>query len=481
MEENAERAECEGFNYNHKRFVLRDMQFNQQFASMYTTRLNAVKERLVMSVKKKWGEDVKLSRVVNLHQGEDCACIGALYKNMKCKPNFLLQYAREMGEDETLNFTEEEDITKCSPDDSLSLEDSSGRTDLEGNIPVGGFTTGMIIAVFGALKGKKFEVTDWTFAPLPHQPSLPSTLPDQSIAFMSGLDFGKDRSSDTLKTDIRLHRDAASNLLRGNLGCIELVRKISKVIVAGGVIAQTSDLRMSNKIKLEMSDHKQIQEAELVEPMREADQFLSVLSRSVPIDIMPARTDPTSILLPYQPFHPCLLRKSCDGGNTVPVTSPFEFTLQNDAITVLGTSGENLSELCDQTTISSLCDMLEALIRCNHLVPTAPDTLPCYSYKKDDPFILQKTPHLFFAGNAPQFETRLFTSTCEVTGEFVSCRLVAIPKFETSPGVVIVDMSLPGFPYVFCFFCLICVRCVLSLYGRTTLIVKYKQDNIYSN
>eukprot|EP01060_Flectonema_neradi_P000728 TRINITY_DN10452_c0_g1_i2.p1 TRINITY_DN10452_c0_g1~~TRINITY_DN10452_c0_g1_i2.p1 ORF type:complete len:459 (+),score=98.86 TRINITY_DN10452_c0_g1_i2:31-1377(+) len=446
MEENAERVACEGYKYNHKRFVLRDMKFNQQFASLYTMRLNELRQRVMRSVKRKWGEDVKLSRVVNLVQGEDCACIGALYKNMKCKPNFLIQYAREMGEDETLNFEEDDCITKCSPDDTLSLEDSSGRTNLEGNVPTGMLTTGMVVAVFGALKGKVFEVADWTFAPLPQQTPLPSSLPGQSISFLSGLDFP--HSSEGESTDMRVHRDAVSNFLRGNLGCVDIVRKISKVILAGGLMSQTPDLRMADKIKLEMNDHQQIQEAELVGPMKEVDDYLTVLSGSVPVDVMPSRSDPTSTLLPYQPIHPCLLRMSCDGGNTVPVTSPFEFTLQNDTITALGTSGENLQELCDQTTLDSLCDMLELLVKCNHLVPTAPDTLPCYSYKDVDPFILNTTPHIFFAGNAPKFETRYFKSTCEVSGDEVACRLIAIPKFETQPGVVIVDVSQQDFPYV---------------------------------
>jgi hypothetical protein len=42
-----------------------------------------------------------------------------------------------------------------------------------------------------------------------------------------------------------------------------------------------------------------------------------------------------------------------------------------------------------------------------HLCPTAPDTLTCYPFGADDPFVLQQCPHIMFAGNQPEFDTRL--------------------------------------------------------------------------
>jgi hypothetical protein len=32
----------------------------------------------------------------------------------------------------------------------------------------------------------------------------------------------------------------------------------------------------------------------------------------------------------------------------------------------------------------------------------------CYPYVKNDPFIINDTPHVFFAGNQPKFETHLY-------------------------------------------------------------------------
>lgn len=51
--------------------------------------------------------------------------------------------------------------------------------------------------------------------------------------------------------------------------------------------------------------------------------------------------------------------------------------------------------------------VLESMLRWRHMAPTAPDTLACYPFADNDPFILHKCPHVFFAGNQPAFETRL--------------------------------------------------------------------------
>jgi DNA polymerase delta subunit 2 len=49
-----------------------------------------------------------------------------------------------------------------------------------------------------------------------------------------------------------------------------------------------------------------------------------------------------------------------------------------------------------------------------HLCPTAPDTLTCYPFADDDPFVLQQSPHIMFAGNQPEFSSRLATGGADV-------------------------------------------------------------------
>lgn len=52
-------------------------------------------------------------------------------------------------------------------------------------------------------------------------------------------------------------------------------------------------------------------------------------------------------------------------------------------------------------------DLLAQTLTWRHLAPTAPDTLTCYPFADDDPFVMQQCPHVMFAGNQPQYETRM--------------------------------------------------------------------------
>eukprot|EP00882_Tetradesmus_deserticola_P013214 GHRQ01014011.1.p2 GENE.GHRQ01014011.1~~GHRQ01014011.1.p2 ORF type:complete len:102 (-),score=34.37 GHRQ01014011.1:871-1176(-) len=52
-------------------------------------------------------------------------------------------------------------------------------------------------------------------------------------------------------------------------------------------------------------------------------------------------------------------------------------------------------------------DLMACCLQWRHLCPTAPDTLTCYPFGADDPFVLQQCPHIMFAGNQPEFDTRL--------------------------------------------------------------------------
>jgi DNA polymerase II small subunit/DNA polymerase delta subunit B len=63
-----------------------------------------------------------------------------------------------------------------------------------------------------------------------------------------------------------------------------------------------------------------------------------------------------------------------------------------------------------------------------HLCPTAPDTLTCYPFGADDPFVLQQCPHIMFAGNQPEFDTRLMEGEPAAVG---SSSTVAEKQAET--------------------------------------------------
>ncbi|CAF4439007.1 unnamed protein product, partial [Adineta steineri] len=64
------------------------------------------------------------------------------------------------------------------------------------------------------------------------------------------------------------------------------------------------------------------------------------------------------------------------------------------------------------------------------------DTLSCYPYVKNDPFIINDTPHVFFAGNQPKFGTRLFKGPNNI-----KVRLICIPCFAQSNSCVALNLN----------------------------------------
>ena len=77
---------------------------------------------------------------------------------------------------------------------------------------------------------------------------------------------------------------------------------------------------------------------------------------------------------------------------------------------------------------------MESTLKWAHIAPTAPDTLNCYPFNDVDPFILGSTPHVYFAGNQPSFETRLAKSGNKTV------RLISLPAFATSGLLVLVNL-----------------------------------------
>lgn len=59
--------------------------------------------------------------------------------------------------------------------------------------------------------------------------------------------------------------------------------------------------------------------------------------------------------------------------------------------------------------MESRLDIMQRMLEWRHIVPTAPDTLTSYPFPTSDPFMLAACPHVFFAGNQPEFAQRLVT------------------------------------------------------------------------
>jgi DNA polymerase delta subunit 2 len=146
---------------------------------------------------------------------------------------------------------------------------------------------------------------------------------------------------------------------------------------------------------------------------------------------MPGSHDPTSVALPQQPVHLALFNsaKAFSQSTLESVTNPSWWDV--DGIKVFGTGGQNVDDVYkyvdDDHIEGGRIGLLEKMLRWRHVAPTAPDTLctflvaagltvGCYPFQDRDPFVLEETPHIFFAGNQPQYGTRLVQG-CALGGD----------------------------------------------------------------
>jgi len=161
---------------------------------------------------------------------------------------------------------------------------------------------------------------------------------------------------------------------------------------------------------------------------------MSQLASSVHVDLMPGESDPSNFSLPQQPLHPCLFPSSRTYSTFSCVTNPCKFV--TDGVSMLGTSGQNIHDLLKYSHAPQTIDHLENTLRWRNLAPTAPDTLGCYPFDDDDPFVIQECPHVYFAANQSQFQTR------EIQGEEGQMvRLVLVPSFAHTQTIVLVNLN----------------------------------------
>jgi DNA polymerase delta subunit 2 len=73
--------------------------------------------------------------------------------------------------------------------------------------------------------------------------------------------------------------------------------------------------------------------------------------------------------------------------------------------------------------------------------------LGCYPFQDRDPFVLEETPHIFFAGNQPEYSSKLvhgshLTDTDLTLGDDgQKVRIISIPKFSETGEIVLVNTS----------------------------------------
>ncbi|XP_055356894.1 DNA polymerase delta subunit 2-like isoform X2 [Paramacrobiotus metropolitanus] len=358
---------------------------NAQFAQLYYQRLTVLKPRMLSVVEATWGHKYRVCTVSDVVENETVCLIGTLYKEMELKPNIL----REMHEDFEIHG--QIVLQRYTSDtDTLYIEDESQRIIVVGkklDLPM--VVTGVIAALIGWKNGTgAFVVEDYRFLGMPPQPHFDLPESDCYLAFFSGLGLGRSNTS-------TFPVDSCIDLLAGRTGDEKQRQKmacVAAVIIAGDLIEVDLEERQKLSVKTRhLSRHKSLEGS--VEKMQNVDATLASLVRHVDVYIMPGSKDPANLLLPQQPLHVSMFPLCNKSAGLHLVTNPFRFDLQ--CIRVLGTSGQNVSDIYKNCRTNDPLDILEQTLHWGHMAPTAPDTLGCYPFVE---IILISVKHICLCG-----------------------------------------------------------------------------------
>ncbi|KAK4138706.1 hypothetical protein BT67DRAFT_431241 [Trichocladium antarcticum] len=462
----------------------KDRQYQQQFADIYFLRLAKIKPAVEAVANAAWedtflgGETAQqMERVLDVRQGQLCWVIGTVYMDMPLKPSVL----EDVSKDRWISapITTDHYYTEDGGE-SMMLEDDSGRIRLVGSILKDYFVvTGCIIAVMGTENvNGEFEVIDLKFADLPPQParwslSTPSSSStakkntrkiknedvemsdlaqaSKKIAIVSGLEFSGTDTSYTMELNLLLEfllGDALHTPVQTELS------QISRLIIAGNSITKTDDATTTTtttttpgppkkphtkKYGYDSSSYNPL-------PSQLLDTFLAELLPTMPITLLPGVLDPATASYPQQPIHSAMFPKArqygpppaAAGGADEPpgwldaATNPWEGEIEGWR--VLGTGGQNLDDICKYVDSEDRLGMMEAMCRWRCSAPTAPDTLWCYPFQDDEPFVMKECPHLYFVGCQPEFGTKIIEGP---QGQMV--RLILVPSFAATREIVLID------------------------------------------
>ncbi|KAG0143856.1 hypothetical protein CROQUDRAFT_80673 [Cronartium quercuum f. sp. fusiforme G11] len=415
--------------------------YAQQFANVYYLRLSKLRQKLIEAASAKW-KGKKVGRVLDVDVGEVCVVVGTIYCEMKMKPNVLEDLAREhyLGPASSLKKW----VSKDGQDETVMLEDESGRIRLVvKDRQKWTFVTGTSMAVLGRETSKgDLDVHDIVCAGAPSQPDC-STNPEEQegwVAIISGLDLD---GSEAARLDARC--DLLAEWLDGEIGSEEerqLAKRVSRLVIAGNSVRPTSACVDAVKAKVDKKPKRYGYDPSKYTPLptERLDEVLSDLN--LPIDLIPGSNDPTTQALPQQPLHQCLLPKAnFSKSDHKLINGPNPWWAKIGGQTFLGTSGQNLDDVYRYVAHEDRLKLAIQMLEWNHIAPTTPDTLWCYPFREEDPFVLTELPRVYFIGNQPRFETELvtFSSSSDCESQKKQTRVILVPRFSKSGIVVLIN------------------------------------------
>lgn len=414
------------------RFKLAERRYDDDSLNIYTARLNDLREDTLRRAKQKWTDHphVEVSRLTLESPGKPYILVGVLYKDQKLKPSLLRDLSKE------LQLEAQPSNNYASVDDKLFLEDETLRIRLVGNhVDTREVVTGLVCAVLGReLDNGTFWVEDWCFpgyCPKPSGSSGRTLVEHGKILLVSGLDLVN--NTDGLSLDL------LSEWITGMAGCSNAQKEeavITRVIIAGNAVRGSAKI-FNHKGYHEIKSHDQLKIKEDLMAMHKLDAFLSDILNCCCVVLMPGEFDPTcNSSMPQQPFHPCTLQKSARFKSMHGATNPWIANIGGRV--VAGSCGGPIVDIMKIAGLSeqSPLEWLGRTLIWRHYAPTGPDTLPIYPFFKNDPFVMNELPDIYFAGNMDEYDTKLVTAD-----EGHAVRLICVPKFSETKTAVLVNLQ----------------------------------------
>lgn len=416
--------ETERLTLKHKnlsnRFLIHRKAFSKQFCNIYDIRLDTLSSCIKQQLQRKYQN---IFPIIDLHKlleenYEKCIIIGTVFKELKLKPSLVKQLTSKLWIDSTSHVS-----NLSSPDDLVYIENQFERY-LLSNIDSGLLVTGLICAVLvsNARKGTLF-VHEVCFAGYPPQISFPLAPDDAYIVFISGLNLSESFP------DIRIN--LLINWISGTTSVTNKIAptKIAALIIAGNSISNKPEIyEATTSLVSRKKQNKNISKA-----IEKLDVLLTVLCKQIDVYILPSKYDPSDYVLPQNPMHHCMFPNSSQYNSLHLVSNPYECEFAD--VRILGSSGECVRDVLRCSKISDSASVLENCLIWRHLAPTAPDTLACFPFEDEDPFIIKECPQVLFAGNQKEFSLKVV-----VGPENQSVCLLCVPEFCETQSVCVLNL-----------------------------------------
>lgn len=179
----------------------------------------------------------------------------------------------------------------------------------------------------------------------------------------------------------------------------------------------------------------------------------------MPIHLLPGESDPSGTIMPQQPFPRAMFGDVsrfptffCETNPTylnIVSNSDAEASPARPSIkrSLLVNSGQPLNDMLKYlpNPPNTRLSLLESTLRWRHMAPTAPDTLWCHPYLKEDPFLITETPDIYIVGGQKKFGTRMVSDPQEAGSKLkgqssTRCRIIMVPSFARTGILVLINL-----------------------------------------